>query len=140
MSLAWNTTASQSPNHESHQPEQSARCKLVDEHYLAFKAMLEVHGEACLATYDKNSMTFSNAVAWRTVSCAYVVRIAIMNIRLRLAASAEGYVPIPVLAGWLRAPRSWWMRCIPEVPRRQWVLSFPFQLRCLLARSPEPMG
>jgi len=28
----------------------------------------------------------------------------------------------------------------PEVPIRQWVLSFPFQLRFLLARYPELMG
>ncbi len=28
----------------------------------------------------------------------------------------------------------------PEVPIRQWVLSFPFQLRFLLARHPELMG
>jgi hypothetical protein len=28
----------------------------------------------------------------------------------------------------------------PKVPIRQWVLSFPFQLRFLLARYPELMG
>jgi hypothetical protein len=28
----------------------------------------------------------------------------------------------------------------PKVPIRQWVLSFPFQLRFLLARHPELMG
>ena len=28
----------------------------------------------------------------------------------------------------------------PVVPIRQWVLSFPFQLRFLLARQPELMG
>lgn len=29
---------------------------------------------------------------------------------------------------------------LPEVPIRQWVLSFPYQLHFLLARYPELMG
>ena len=45
MSLARSATASQSPNYERHQPEQTLLYRLVEQHYPAFKASLEARGQ-----------------------------------------------------------------------------------------------
>ena len=45
MSLARSATASQSPNYEPHQPEQTLLYRLVEQHYPAFKASLEAQGQ-----------------------------------------------------------------------------------------------
>ena len=44
MPLARNATASQPPNYQRHQPEQTLLHQLVERHYPAFKASLEAQG------------------------------------------------------------------------------------------------
>lgn len=45
MLLARNAPASQSPNYERHQPEQTLHYQLIQQHYPAFKASLETQGQ-----------------------------------------------------------------------------------------------
>ena len=62
-----------------------------------------------------------------------------MNAWWRLAASTVGFAPVAVPDGWRRVALLV-DEVFPEAPIRQWVLSFPFQLRFLLARYPDLMG
>ena len=140
MSLARNATASQSPSYERHQPEQTILYQLLEQHYPAFKASLEAQGQN-LPRYIQQE--FDDFLQCGRLEYGFLrVRCEDCHHERLVAFSCKrrGFCPS---CGARRMSENAALlvdEVFPKVPIRQWVLSFPFELRFLLARHPELMG
>lgn len=144
MSLARNATASQSStqttHYERHRPEQTLLYQLVEQHYPTFKASLEFQGQNLPLYIQQEFEAFLECgrlehgfLRVRCEDCHHERLVA-------FSCKKRGFCPS---CGARRMAESSAMlvdEVFPKVPIRQWVLSFPFQLRFLLARYPELMG
>ncbi len=140
MSLARNATASQPPNYERHQPEQTLLYQLVERHYPAFKASLEAQGRY-LPRYIQQE--FSDFLQCGRLEYGFLrVRCEACHHERLVAFSCKrrGFCPSCGARRMAESAALLIDEVFPKVPIRQWALSFPFQLRFLLARQPELMG
>ena len=140
MSLARNAKASQSSNYERHQPDQTLLYQLVERHYPDFKVSLEAQGQH-LPRYIQQE--FDGFLQCGRLEYGFLrVRCEDCHHERLVAFSCKrrGFCPS---CGARRMAESAVLlvdEVFPKVPVRQWVLSFPFQLRFLLARHPDLMG
>ncbi|MEJ2419125.1 MAG: transposase zinc-binding domain-containing protein, partial [Exilibacterium sp.] len=140
MSLARNATASLSPSYERHLPEHSLLYQLVEQHYPAFKASLEDQGRS-LPRYIQRE--FDDFLQCGRLEYGFLrVRCEDCHHERLVAFSCKhrGFCPSCGARRMAESAALLVNEVFPEVPIRQWVLSFPFQLRFLLARHPELMG
>jgi ribosomal protein S27E len=140
MSLARNAAASQSPNYERHPPEQTLLYQLVEQHYPALKASLEAQGQN-LPRYIQQE--FDDFLQCGRLEYGFLrVRCEDCHHERLVAFSCKrrGFCPSCGARRMAESAALLVDEVFPEVPIRQWVLSFPFQLRFLLARHPEQMG
>nr|AKA21267.1 tnpB putative transposase [Vibrio cholerae O1] len=119
--------------YQSHRPEQTLLYQIVDEYYPAFAALMAEQERNCRAMCNGNLKNFSNAGGWehgfstglRCESCHAEHLVA-------FSCKRRGFCPS---CGARRMAESaaacWLMKYCLEQPMRQWVLSFPFQLRFL---------
>ena len=98
-------------------------------------------------TYKRNSMNTSNVADWSMAFYAYNAVLAIMNDWLRSAVPTvgalgkrRGFCPSCGARRMAESAALLVDEVLPREPMRQWVLSFPFQLRFLFASRPELMG
>ncbi len=145
MSLARNATASQSPTqtngYERHQPDQTLLYQLVEQHTTQpSKPHSKPKVNTCLATSNKNSTTSSNVAVWSMVSCGFAARIVISERLVAFSCKRRGFCPSCGARRMAESAALLIDEVFPKEPIRQWVLSFPFQLRFLLARHPQLMG
>ena len=144
MSLARSAKANQSPTqingYERHQPEQTLLYQLVEQHYPAFKSFLEAQGQH-LPRYIQQE--FDDFLQCGRLEHGFLrVRCKDCHHERLVAFSCKrrGFCPS---CGARRMGESAALlvdEVLPTEPVRQWVLSFPFQLRFLLARHPELMA
>ena len=92
-------------------------------------------------------MNTSNVADWRMAFYAYHAVLAIMNDWLRSAVPTvgalgerRGFCPSCGARRMAESAALLVDEVLPREPMRQWVLSFPFQLRFLFASRPELMG
>ena len=140
MSLARSATASQSPNYERHQPEQTLLYQLAEQHYPAFKASMEAQGQY-LPRYIQQE--FDDFLQCGRLEYGFLrVRCEDCHHERLVAFSCKRRGFCPSCGARRMAERAALLidEVFPKEPIRQWVLSFPFQLRFLLARHPELMG
>ena len=140
MSLARSATASQSPNYERHQPEQTLLYQLAEQHYPAFKASMEAQGQY-LPRYIQQE--FDDFLQCGRLEYGFLrVRCEDCHHEHLVAFSCKRRGFCPSCGARRMAERAALLidEVFPKEPIRQWVLSFPFQLRFLLARHPELMG
>ncbi len=144
MSLARKATASQWPaqptRYERHRPEQTLLYRLVEQHYPTFKATLESQGQS-LPLYIQQA--FEAFLACGRLEYGFLrVRCEDCHHERLVAFSCKkrGFCPSCGARRMAESSALLVDEVFPEVPIRQWVLSFPFQLRFLLARYPELMG
>ena len=128
------------PNYERHKPETTLLYQIVEEYWPSFQAELDHQGKSlphfvanefdeylkcgklehgflrvrCSSCHDEKLVAFSCKKRGICPSCG----------ARRMADSAALLVD----------------DVLPHQPIRQWVLSFPFQLRFLLANNPQAMG
>jgi hypothetical protein len=83
-----------------------------------------------------DSMRSSNAAHWRTAFCVYAVTACRHEKLAAFSCKKRGFYP---LYGARRIAESaaHLVDLIPQVPVRQWVVSFPTPLRVLFAAHPE---
>lgn len=144
MSLARSATANQSPTqanrYERHQPEQALLYQLIEQHYPAFKASLEAQGQNLPRYIQQEFDDFLQCgrleYGFLRVSCedCHHERLVAFSCKRR------GFCPSCGARRMAESAALLVDEVFPEAPIRQWVLSFPFQLRFLLARHPELMG
>ena len=144
MSLARNATGSQSSAqaayYERHRPEQTLLYQLVERHYPAFKASLEAQGQH-LPRYIQQE--FDDYLQCGRLEYGFLrVRCEDCHHERLVAFSCKrrGFCPSCGARRMAESAALLVDEVFPKVPIRQWVLSFPFQLRFLLACHPELMG
>ncbi len=141
MSLARNATASQSPTqtngYERHQPDQTLLYQLVEQHYPAFKASLEAQGQH-LPRYIQQE--FNDLLQCGRLEYGFMrVRCEDCHHERLVAFSCKrrGFCPSCGARRMAESAALLIDEVFPKEPIRQWVLSFPFQLR-FFAGSPSP--
>lgn len=90
--------------------------------------------------WSRNFQRISSVGDWKMDFYWCNAPSATMNICLHSVVKSEASVRAAERGVWRKARHFWPMRFLPEQPIRQWVLSFPFQLRFLFASRPELMG
>ena len=138
--MARNAAAALSPGYDRHQPEQTLLYQLVKQYYPAFKASLEEQGQN-LPSYVQRE--FDDFLRCGRLEYGFLrVRCEDCHHERLVAFSCKrrGFCPSCGARRMAESAALLVDEVFPEVPIRQWVLSFPFQLRFLLARYPELMG
>lgn len=110
--------------YQRHRPGQTTLYKIADGYYPAFATLMAEQGRELPSYVQANLRNFSNAGGWNTAFCGCVAAPATPSTWSLSAVSVALLVD----------------EALPEQPIRQWVLSFPFQLRYLFASRPEIMG
>ena len=140
MSLARNATANPSKNYERHQPEQMLLYQLVEQYYPDFKASLADRGQS-LPHYIQRE--FDDFLQCGRLEYGFL-RVCCEDCHhehlVAFSCKRRGFCPSCGARRMAESAALLVDEVFPEAPIRQWVLSFPFQLRFLLARYPELMG
>ena len=126
--------------YERHRPEQTLLYKLVEEHYPALVEQLGQQGK-CLPAhvckefddYLKCGRLEHGFLRVRCDTCHFE-RLAAFSCKMRGFCPSCGSRRMAETAALLADD------VFPDVPLRQWVISFPFPLRFLFAAHPQAMG
>ena len=129
-----------SPPYKRHRPEQTLLYKIIERYYPEFRDVmamqgkrLPLHDQQEFADYLKCGRLEHGFMRLQCTECHHEHLVA-------FSCKRRGFCPS---CGARRMAESAAMlvdEVLPEQPIRQWVLSFPFQLRFLFASRPELMG
>ncbi len=136
MSLARKATASPSLSYERHRPEQMLLYQLVEQHYPSFKASLESQGQS-LPLYIQQE--FEAVLECGRLEYGFLrVRCEDCHHERLVAFSCKkrGFCPSCGARRMAESSALLVDEVFPGVPIRQWVLSFPFQLRFFAGPAP----
>ncbi|MGB5446583.1 MAG: IS91 family transposase [Psychromonas sp.] len=129
-----------SSGYQPHHPEHTLFYRLVEQYYPAFKASLENQGRNIPRYIQQEFDDFLRCsrleygfLRVRCESCHHEHLVP-------FSCKRRGFCPSCGARRMVESAALLVDEIFPEVPVRQWVLSFPFQLRFLLARYPELMG
>jgi ribosomal protein S27E len=125
------------PVYARHRPEETLLYRLVEEHYPAFVAAREAAGRPLpkhvqeeFEAYRKCGRLEEGFLRVRCESC-HAEKLVAFRCKGRAICPSCGARRMVETAALLVD------EVLPRRPLRQWVLSFPFALRFLLARAPE---
>ena len=93
----------------------------------------------CQITSGRNSRITSSVADWNMVSCVCAA-IPVMLSIWRRSVKRRGFCPSCGARRMAESAALLVDEVLPREPMRQWVLSFPFQLRFLFASRPRIMG
>ena len=123
--------------YQRHQPEQTLLYQLVAQHYPLFRTRLAEQGRPLPHYIQQEFEAFLRCgrlehgfLRVRCESCQHEKLVA-------FSCKKRGFCPSCGARRMVESAALLLDEVLPEVPIRQWVLSFPFQLRFLLARFPE---
>lgn len=126
--------------YQRHRPEQTLLCRIVDEYYPAFAAHLAEQGRELpgyvqreFEDYLKCGRLEHGFLRVRCESCHAEHLVA-------FSCKRRGFCPSCGARRMAESAALLVDEVFPEQPVRQWVLSFPFQLRFLFASRPETMS
>jgi len=126
--------------YQRHRPEQTLFYQIVDEYYPAFAALMVEQGRE-LPGYVKRE--FEEFLKCGRLEHGFLrVRCESCHAEHLVAFSCKrrGFCPSCGARRMAESAALLVDEVLPERPMRQWVLSFPFQLRFLFASRPEIMG
>lgn len=128
------------PHYERHKPEQTLLYQIIERHYPAFKAVMAVQGNGLplhvQQEFDDYLKCGRLEYGFIRVQCADCHKDGLVA----FSCKRRGFCPS---CGARRMAESATLLVddiLPEQPIRQWVLSFPFQLRFLFASNPKVLG
>ncbi|MBT0973796.1 IS91-like element ISVsa3 family transposase [Salmonella enterica subsp. enterica serovar 1,4,[5],12:i:-] len=126
--------------YQSHRPEQTLLYQIVDEYYPAFAALMAEQGKELPGYVQRKFEEFLQCgrlehgfLRVRCESCHAEHLVA-------FSCKRRGFCPSCGARRMAESAALLVDEVLPEQPMRQWVLSFPFQLRFLFASRPEIMG
>jgi hypothetical protein len=126
--------------YQRHRPEQTLLYQVVDEYYLAFATLMAEQGKELpgyvqreFDDYLKCGRLEHGFLRVRCESCHAEHLVA-------FSCKRRGFCPSCGARRMAESAALLVDGVLPEQPMRQWVLSFPFQLRFLFACRPEIMG
>ncbi|MFT6122930.1 MAG: hypothetical protein ACJASG_001458 [Oleiphilaceae bacterium] len=139
MLLARNAGKVAAPDYQRHQPVQTPLYQIIEEYYPEFKARLEANGRTLPRYVQREFEDF--------LTCGRL-EYGLLRVRYedckhdRLEAFSckrRGFCPSCGARRMAESAALLVNEVLPQEPMRQWVLSFPFQLRFLFASYPELM-
>ena len=140
MSLARMAEPATTPRYERHRPEQTLLYQLVQTHYPEFCAQLDAQGRRLPAYVRQEFEDFllcgrleHGFLRVRCEDCKHERLVA-------FSCKRRGFCPSCGARRMAESAALLVDEVLPAVPIRQWVLSFPYQLRLLLAQQPDMMG
>ena len=126
--------------YERHRPEQTLLYQLVEKHYPALVEQLEFQGKSLPAhvhrefeAYLKCGRLEHGFLRVRCDSCHFERLVA-------FSCKKRGFCPSCGARRMAETAALLSDEVFPDVPLRQWVISFPFPLRYLFAAHPQAMG
>ncbi|MCG8381788.1 MAG: transposase zinc-binding domain-containing protein, partial [Gammaproteobacteria bacterium] len=126
--------------YQRHRPEQTLLYRIVDEYYPAFAALMAERGRELPGYVQREFEEFLKCgrlehgfLRVRCESCHTEHLVA-------FSCKRRGFCPSCGARRMAESAALLVDEVLPEQPMRQWVLSFPFQLRFLFASRPEIMG
>ncbi|MEP5569026.1 MAG: transposase zinc-binding domain-containing protein, partial [Halioglobus sp.] len=126
--------------YERHRPEQTLLYQLVEKHYPALVEQLEVQGKNLPAhvcrefeAYLKCGRLEHGFLRVRCDKCHFERLVA-------FSCKKRGFCPSCGARRMAETAALLADEVFPDVPLRQWVISFPFPLRYLFAAHPQAMG
>jgi len=126
--------------YQRHRPEQTLLYQIVDEYYPAFAALMAEQGKELPGYVQREFEEFLQCgrlehgfLRVRCESC-HAEHLVTFSCKRR------GFCPSCGARRMAESAALLVDEVLPEQPMRQWVLSFPFQLRFLFASRPEIMG
>lgn len=126
--------------YQRHRPEQTLLYQIVDEYYPAFAALMAEQGRALPGYVQREFEEFlkcgrlEHGFLWVRCENCHTEHLVAFSCKRRGFCPSCGARRMTERAALLVDV------VLPEQPMRQWVLSFPFQLRYLFASRPEIMG
>ena len=126
--------------YQRHRPEQTLLYQIVDEYYTAFVVLMAEQGKE-LPSYVQRE--FEDFLKCGRLEHGFLrVRCESCHAEHLVAFSCKrrGFCPSCGASRMAESAALLVDEVLPEQPIRQWVLSFPFQLRFLFASRPEIMG
>lgn len=128
------------PKYQRHQPEKPLLYQIIAQYYPVFKETLEAQGRS-LPNYVQRE--FEEFLTCGRLEHGFL-RVGCEECKherlVAFSCKRRGFCPSCRARRMAESAALLVDDIFPEVPIRQWVLSFPFQLRFLLARYPELMG
>ena len=128
------------PRHERHRPEQTLLYRIIDRHYPEFLACMAEQGKPLPLHIKKEFDEFLKCGrlehGFLRVQCStcHKERLVAFSCKRR------GFCPSCGARRMAESAALLVDEVLPHQPMRQWVLSFPYQLRFLFASRPELMG
>ncbi len=140
IATAHKESAAPRPRHERHRPEQTLLYRIIDRHYPEFLACMAEQGKPLPLHIKKEFDEFLKCgrleYGFLRVQCGtcHKERLVAFSCKRRGFCPSYGARRMAESAALLVD------EVLPHQPMRQWVLSFPYQLRFLFASRPELMG
>ncbi|MBW9269274.1 MAG: IS91 family transposase [Candidatus Thiodiazotropha sp. (ex. Lucinisca nassula)] len=130
----------QSPPYKRHRPEQTLLYQIIERHYPEFRDVMATQGKPLplhvqqeFADYLKCGRLEHGFLRVQCSECHHEHLVA-------FSCKRRGFCPSCGARRMAESAALLVDEVIPEQPIRQWVLSFPFQLRFLFASRPQLMG
>lgn len=128
------------PPYKRHRPEQTLLYQIIEQHYPAFREVMAAQGKPLpwhvqqeFDDYLKCGRLEHGFLRVQCTECHYEHLVA-------FSCKRRGFCPSCGARRMAESAALLVDEVFPEQPIRQWVLSFPFQLRFLFASRPELMG
>ena len=129
-----------SPPYQRHRPEQTLLYQIVEQHYPTFRDVMATQGKSLpihvqqeFSEYLKCGRLEHGFLRVQCTQCRHEHLVA-------FSCKRRGICPSCGARRMAESAALLVDEVLPEQPIRQWVLSFPFQLRFLFASRPELMG
>ncbi len=129
-----------SPPYQRHRPEQTLLYQIVEQHYPTFRDVMATQGKSLpihvqqeFSEYLKCGRLEHGFLRVQCTQCRHEHLVA-------FSCKRRGICPSCGARRMAESAALLVDEVMPEQPIRQWVLSFPFQLRFLFASRPELMG
>ena len=140
MLLAGNAEKGFAPGYQRHKPEQTLLYQIIEHHYPDFQALMEAQNRPLPKYVQKEFDEYLKCgrleYGFLRVKCeqCHDEKLVAFSCKRR------GFCPSCGARRMADSAALLVDEILPEQPIRQWVLSFPFQLRFLFASYPEIMG
>jgi ribosomal protein S27E len=138
--IAITDRSSQSPPYKRHRPEQTLLYQIIERHYPQFRDVmaaqdkpLPLHVQQEFAEYLKCGRLEHGFLRVQCSECHHEHLVA-------FSCKRRGFCPSCGAKRMAESAALLVDEVLPEQPIRQWVLSFPFQLRFIRRFAPHPSG
>ncbi len=140
MPLARMAAPAPTRPYERHRPEETLLYQLIETHYPAFRAQLEAQGQTLPAFVKQEFDEFLKCgrldYGFLRVCCEDCKHERLVA----FSCKRRGFCPSCGARRMAESAALLVDEVLPKEPIRQWVLSFPYELRFLLAQQPAMMG